>query len=118
VVVAIKDAAGEEVQSPSTLDKEGADVFGATIPFIQSVDRRNDPKTNSGSILGGDTLKIKGAVVQRAGGSKPSRSSSIAAKDVVKTVPVKIVEGGEMRRMRRRRKAAKAKAQGPSSTRN
>lgn len=86
VVVAIKDAAGEEVVSPSNLDGEGDDAFGATIPFIQSVTDETT-KTSSGSILGGDTLKIKGLAFNAPAGAKVMVKFNLGT-DTVKTVPV------------------------------
>ena len=59
VIVAITDAFSHRVESPSEHDGTGPDAFEALRPLVNSVEDQ-ETHTNEGSILGGDTLKIKG----------------------------------------------------------
>src|SRR6202000_33481 len=92
VVVQIKDAGGDEVLSPSNLTAKAGDpdLFVATIPLITSVTDETTKKAD-GSILGGDTLKIKGLSF-----NAPADASIVVkfnlGGDTVKTVPVKTDE--------------------------
>jgi hypothetical protein len=94
VVVVIKDAGGDEVLSPSNLTaKEGdPDLFIATIPVITSVTDETTKKAD-GSILGGDTLKIKGFSFNAPAGATVAVKFNLGG-DTVKTVPVKTEDAG------------------------
>jgi hypothetical protein len=87
VVVAIKDAAGEEALSPSSLDGQGDDVFEFTVPFVSSVTDETTGK-RSGSIFGGETLKIKGLFFNAPKGAIVAVQFHLG-EEVVKTVKVK-----------------------------
>jgi hypothetical protein len=59
LVIATFDGEGNEVQSPTEGTGEGPDSYDALIPTVDSVTDVQTGKS-SGSILGGDTLKIEG----------------------------------------------------------
>lgn len=59
VVVAYQQAEGKTVESPSSKDGRGRDLYEALVPSVESVE---DTATHSrhGSVFGGDTLLLKG----------------------------------------------------------
>jgi len=59
LVIGMFDGEGNEVQSPTEGTGEGPDSYDALIPVVTSVTDVQTGKS-SGSILGGDTLKIEG----------------------------------------------------------